>query len=109
MLQAPWVAHLVQLLVPLRDNAGEPVPHAAFDRVRSELAARYGGVTAYLRSAASGVWKTEAGGLARDDFVMVEVVVDALDAGWWTAYRRELEVRFAQDEVLVRARPCERL
>jgi hypothetical protein len=101
--------HLVQLLLPRRDNSGNPFPREAFVRVRAELTARYGGVTAYLRSPAAGAWRDDQGELTQDDVVMVEVVVADLDRAWWTAYRRDLEVRFRQVEVLVRAMACERL
>jgi hypothetical protein len=101
--------HLVQLLLPLRDNAGVAFPRRDFETVRTELTARYGGVTAYLRSPAAGVWTTEEGTVARDQVVMVEVVVDDLDRGWWGAYRYELEARFRQAEILMRALVCERL
>jgi hypothetical protein len=101
--------HLVQLLLPLRDNAGNPFPREAFVRVRAELTARHGGVTAYLRSPASGVWRDDQGTVAQDEVVMVEVVVADLDRAWWTAYGRELETRFRQSELHVRALACERL
>ena len=101
--------HLVQLLLPLRDNAGNPFPREAFFRVRAELTARHGGVTAYLRSPASGIWRDEQGGVAHDEVVMVEVMVPDLDRTWWSAYRRDLETRFRQSEVLVRALECDRL
>ena len=101
--------HLVQLLLPRRDNSGNAFPREAFIRVRAELTARYGGVTAYLRSPAAGAWRDDQGGLTQDDVVMVEVVVADLDRAWWTAYRRDLEIRFRQVEVLVRAMACERL
>jgi len=101
--------YLVQLLLPVRDNAGNAFPREAFVRVRAELTARHGGVTAYLRSPASGVWRDEQGTVAQDEVVMVEVVVEALDREWWSAYRRDLETRFRQEELLVRALDCERL
>jgi hypothetical protein len=101
--------HLVQLLLPLRDNAGHPFPQASFVRVRAELTARFGGVTAYLRAPASGVWKDEQGEVAREEVVMVEVMVPSMDRAWWESYRRDLETRFRQQELLVRALACERL
>ena len=48
--------HLVELLLPLYDNDGRPFGGAALDRVRDELAARFGGVRAFSRSPAEGVW-----------------------------------------------------
>ena len=101
--------HLVQLLLPLRDNAGVAFPRRDFETVRTELTRRYGGVTAYLRSPAAGVWTSETGTVARDEVVMVEVVVDDLDRAWWGTYRHELEARFRQAEILMRALACERL
>jgi hypothetical protein len=101
--------NLVQLLLPLRDNDGVPFPRTAFEQVRAELAERYGGVTAYLRSPASGVWRDEGGEVARDEVVMVEVMVERLERPWWAAYRRTLEERFRQSELVARALRCDRL
>jgi len=36
-------------------------------------------------------------------------MADALDRDWWRGFRAELERRFAQDELVVRAHPVERL
>jgi hypothetical protein len=101
--------YLIQLLLPLRDNGGIPFPRRMFEQVRSELTERFGGVTAYLRSPASGVWKDDQGEVARDEMVMVEVMVNSLDRPWWDIYRRDLEGRFRQAELLMRALGCERL
>jgi hypothetical protein len=100
--------HLVQLLLPLRDNQGEPFPRERFDQVLRELTDRFGGVTAYLRSPASGAWLNR-GEVDRDQLVMVEVMCERLDRAWWGEYRAELEARFRQDTVLVRASPAEML
>ena len=101
--------HLIQLLLPLRDNEGVPFPRADFERVRVELTERYGGVTAYLRSPASGVWRDEGGEEARDEVVMVEVMVGKLQRQSWAEYRRVLENRFRQAELVVRALRIDRL
>ncbi|HEX6911365.1 MAG TPA: hypothetical protein VF142_13255 [Longimicrobium sp.] len=101
--------HLVQLLLPLRDNEGRPFPREMLDEVRHALTERFGGVTAHLRAPAAGAWKDDEGGVARDDVVIVEVMAEALDRAWWADYRRALEARFRQDEIVVRATPIERL
>jgi hypothetical protein len=95
--------HVVQFFLPMKDNAGRPFAREAFSGVRRELAERFGGVTAYQRSPAQGVWEDEDGGLCREEVVLFEVMDPALDAAWWRGYRRRLEQRFAQDDVLVRA------
>ncbi|MGZ8198971.1 MAG: hypothetical protein ACXWVP_11490 [Burkholderiales bacterium] len=101
--------HLVQLLLPLYDNAGRRVPQQHFAEVREELTQRFGGVTAYLRSPAQGTWKDESGAVDRDEVVMCEVMVELLDRQWWSSYRSGLEARFGQRELVVRAFPLERL
>jgi hypothetical protein len=101
--------HLVQLLLPLRDNDGVPFPRVAFEQVRAHLTQRYGGVTAYLRSPASGVWMDGGGEVARDEVVMVEVMVARLERRWWAGYRQALEERFRQSELVVRALRFDRL
>jgi hypothetical protein len=100
---------LVQLLLPVYDARHVPFRRAMFDAVRSELAERFGGVTAYLRSPAVGLWEDEEGDCVRDDVLLLEVMVDALDREWWVAYRKELETRFAQDRILLRATAVELL
>ncbi len=101
--------HLVQLLLPLYDRAGAHFPRAFYDDVAHELTEHFGGVTAYTRTPAIGFWEPEPGRTTRDDVVVYEVMVDALDPAWWARYRRALERRFAQDELVVRATEIRRL
>ena len=97
------------MLLPVYDNAGRRVPHERFARIRDELTERFGGVTAFLRSPAQGTWKEESGEVDRDEVVMCEVVVEALDRRWWDSYRQRLEADFGQREVMIRAIEAERL
>ena len=101
--------HLVQILLPVFDNTGARLDGALFGDVRRELTDAFGGVTAYVRSPAKGLWKRDDGNVERDDVVMVEVAVDALDRAWWRNYRTRLEQRFRQDTILVRAFAIETL
>lgn len=95
--------HLVQILLPLYGNEGEPFGQALFGQVEAELAERFGGVTAFTRAPAKGRWRSEAEGEVRDEVVLFEVMAERLDAAWWGGYRRALEKRFRQDTVLIRA------
>jgi hypothetical protein len=103
------VPHLVELLLPLGDAEGRRFPRALYDRTAAELTQRFGGLTAHVRAPAAGIWEPRPGQTERDDIVIYEVMVDALDAEWWAAYRRELEARFAQDELVIRAQEIQRL
>ncbi len=101
--------HLVQLLLPLTDNDGQRFPESQFVAVRDELTERFGGMTAYSRSPAEGLWEEGGEGKAHDDIVVHEVMVEQLDRGWWRTFRERLERDFRQDEIVIRAQAAERL
>jgi hypothetical protein len=95
--------YLVQILLPLYDNHGHAFDAAEYVHLRAELADRFGGVTAYTRAPARGVWKGETGETTRDDIVIFEVMTKDLDREWWTNFRKELETHFRQESLIVRA------
>jgi hypothetical protein len=95
--------YLVQILLPLYDNEGHAFEAGDYVELRSELADRFGGVTAYTRAPARGVWKDDSGETTRDDIVIFEVMTEDLDLAWWTGFRKDLERRFRQESVIVRA------
>jgi len=70
--------YLIQLLLPLHDRK-KAFPKDYFDGVRETLTERFGGVTAFLRSPAVGLWKDEDIEVSRDEVVMYEVISDELD------------------------------
>lgn len=100
--------HLVQLLLPLYAQDGERLPQDLFAAVRQDMVDRFGGLTAYSRAPAKGLW-ADQGGIDRDDIVVYEVMVEQLERDWWAAYRQELTARFRQKELVVRAQPVELL
>ena len=98
---------LVQIVLPLYDNAGSRLERALFTTTVAELTDRFGGATAFTRSPAEGFWETPAGAVQRDDVIVVEVMTgDVRDDEWWDAYRARLEARFQQQTILIRALPC---
>jgi hypothetical protein len=102
--------HLVQILLPLYDPTGIAFPQPMFRTVRGELMERFGGLTAYTRAPAKGLWKEDdQAPVAKDDIVVYEVMADALDRGWWSRYRQDLEGRFQQDALVIRAQEIELL
>ena len=91
--------HLIRLLLPLYDNNKKEFPAAHFLKVREELTDRFGGVIAFVRSPAIGLWK-EANNVSRDDMILLEVMSDQLDTEWWSDYRAQLQEKFRQEELL---------
>jgi hypothetical protein len=100
---------LIQILLPLFDNDGGSFPHGAYQRVSAELTERFGGLTAFTRAPAEGLWKDDAARTTRDEIVVLEIMTEAIDRLWWRDYRQELETRFRQDEIVIRAQAIERL
>ncbi|MEC4721880.1 hypothetical protein RY831_22180 [Noviherbaspirillum sp. CPCC 100848] len=97
--------HLIQILLPLYDNAAAPQPAELFGKTREELIGRFGGLTAYTRAPAKGLWQEDASTTMNDDIVIYEVMTESLDNAWWHTYRGILEQRFRQEAIIVRALP----
>jgi hypothetical protein len=97
---------LIQLLLPTSAGADHLAP---FAETRRELAARFTGLTAYLRSPAKGMWTAPDGHTEQDDVVMVEVVTDRFDRVWWRTYAATLADRFGQESIHLRAVPVDML
>jgi hypothetical protein len=94
---------LIQLLLPVADNDGRPFPDEVLERVKQALVDKFGGLTAYGRAPAEGVWESGAEGRQRDDVVIVEVMTPDVDPSWWTAFKEKLESELGQEEIVIRA------
>src|SRR3954466_7805308 len=101
--------YLVQLLLPLHDDRGKPFPRSHYRALRDELTERFGGLTAYSRAPAEGLWDSGDEGWQRDDIIIYEVMVSDLERTWWSEFRSRLEKQFHQDELVVRAQAIEML
>jgi hypothetical protein len=94
--------HLVQILLPLYDNDGKPFGEELYIKVRTELTERFGGLTAFTRAPAQGLWRSD-GKTTHDDIVVFEVMAAEIDKEWWANYRLGLEASFRQDTIIIRA------
>ena len=99
---------LIQLLLPT-SGAASADGLAPLAETRRELAARFNGLTAYLRSPAKGLWTAPDGHTEQDDVIMVEVVTATFDRAWWQTYAATLAERFGQETIHVRAVPVDML
>lgn len=92
---------VVEILLPLTYASGEAIPEAIFDLLKQELAEKFGGVTAYSRSPAEGLWRDE-GHIEQDAIVIFEVMTEQVDKDWWSDLRTRLEALFRQEEIVIR-------
>lgn len=100
--------HLIQILLPVRDNDGRPFGPHPFEELAWTLSKKFGGITSFSRAPAEGRWES-SGKTQHDDVVVIEVMDANLDRVWWATFREQLEVTFRQTEVIVRAQPIELL
>jgi hypothetical protein len=100
--------HLIQILLPVRDNDGKPFGPHPFEEITWSLSKKFGGITAYNRAPAEGRWE-QSGTTRHDDVLVIEVMVERLDKTWWAEFRRSLETTFRQERVIVRAQDIELL
>jgi hypothetical protein len=96
--------YLVEILLPLYDRKGKRVSVRLFQAVRMDLVAEFGGMTAHVRAPALGLWKpTKRARPERDVVVIYEVMTPRLKRSWWSTYREQLEAKFRQKELVIRA------
>lgn len=95
--------YVVEIVLPVFNADGQAYAKSRFEHVRNGLTEKFGGVTAFQRTPAIGLWKDDVGEVRRDDIAIFEVMTPALDKKWWSAYRRQLEINFGQQSVVVRA------
>ena len=94
--------NLIQILLPVYDNNGKPFTHGDHQRVQKELTRQFGGLTAYARAPAKGLWR-KGQSMKRDEIVVYEVMVAKRNATWWQKYRATLEKRFRQEKIIIRS------
>jgi len=94
--------YLIQILLPLFDNGGNHFDASLYADIRRELNGRFGGLTAFSRAPAEGLWQDD-GQTKHDDIIVMEVMAEGVDTEWWRAYRKSLETRFRQDVIVIRA------
>jgi 2-hydroxychromene-2-carboxylate isomerase len=95
--------HLIQMFIPVRDNKNKAFPKGHYADIRMTLTKEFGGLTAYTHAPAEGLWKDDQKDTQHDDMVIFEVMAAELDKKWWKKYKKQLELTFAQDEIIIRA------
>ena len=100
--------YLIQLLLPLHDNEKRPIPAEHFNRLRTDLTQRFGGVTAFVRAPAKGLWEEDEE-INSDDDVVFEIIAENFAKDWWPEYRIQLQHVFKQKEILIWATRVEKL
>jgi hypothetical protein len=93
---------LIEIFLPLADNNGRLFDQSQFDEIHNTLIDQFGGLTAFSRAPARGLFES-GGKTTKDDILIIEVMANSLDRPWWAEFRSTLEARFQQQEILLRA------
>jgi len=96
------MTYLIQILLPLRDNRGKRLARGLYIRTQRKLTEKFKGLTAYSRAPAEGLWKPRDG-TKREEIVVYEVMAAELEKKWWRRCRKQLERRFRQESIVIRA------
>lgn len=93
---------LFQILLPLYDNEGELFSNEMYKSIRLELTERFGGLTAYSRAPATGLWKDGDEELSVDKLLVYEVIADEFEKKFWKSFKEILKAQFKQEEIIIR-------
>ncbi len=93
---------LIQLLLPLCDEAGQAFPEKYYTAIKKKLTEKFRGVTAYIQSPATGLWRESAQKTTSDKLIIYEVMVSEIDTSFWKSYKAQLEKQFRQKELIIR-------
>jgi len=92
---------LVQLFIPMYDQKGNHFPQRYYQNLNKELKERFGGLTVYNRTPATGLWEQDAKTTVRDELLVYEILTSSVENEYWQPLKAKLEKQFAQTELLV--------
>ena len=92
----------IQLLLPLYNKEGHLFSAQLYQEIKTELSQTFGGLTAYTRAPAEGLWKEEDDKIVRDGIYIYEVMASQLDKHYWAKYKLKMQKVFQQDEIIIR-------
>ncbi len=95
--------YLIEILLPLADNEHQAFKSEYFEEVQQHLTEKFGGLTAFTRTPAEGLWKQDKGSKThRDDIIIFEVLAPTFKKGWWHDYKEKLKTTFQQKEIIIK-------
>ena len=98
---------LVQILLPYYNNEGNIFSNELFTCVANELKEKFGGVTIFSNSPATGLWKENDETTSKDKIFIYEVMCDQIEKEWWKSYKNKLEKIFQQEVIVIRTTQIE--
>ncbi|MBC7388753.1 MAG: hypothetical protein H7329_06060 [Opitutaceae bacterium] len=93
---------LIQIFLPLYNSKGVIFKEALFEKIKAKITEDFGGLTAYQRSPAIGLWKEDDKKTVKDDIIIYEVMAEKFEKIYWKKYKTELENVFSQDVIIIR-------
>lgn len=92
----------IEVFIPLHDQDGIPFPGYLYQHICKQIIKDFGGVTAYTRAPAIGIWEDREHQEVKDDIVIFEIMVSEIDYSYWRQFKKKLVVQFGQKELIIR-------
>jgi mRNA-degrading endonuclease YafQ of YafQ-DinJ toxin-antitoxin module len=100
--------YLIELLLPLTNNKDKPFKTKYFEQVQHHLTEKFGGLTAFTRNPAEGVWKQDKSSKpTEDEIIIFEVLTPRFSKKWWQDYKEELKTTFQQKDIIIKVMKIE--
>ncbi|RYU91743.1 hypothetical protein [Emticicia agri] len=100
--------YLIEMLLPLTDNQKKVFKSEYFEQVQHRLTEKFGGLTAFTKNPAEGLWKKSKNTKPQhDEIIIFEVITDTFDKSWWQLYKEELKRIFQQKDIVIKVLPIE--
>lgn len=73
-----------------------------YKSIRLELTERFGRLTAYSRSPATGLWKDDDEELTVDKLIVYEVIANDFEKKFWKSFKEILKAQLKQEDKIIR-------
>jgi inorganic pyrophosphatase len=93
---------LIQLFLPIENEAGKPFPDKYFSAVKQQLTSKFDGLSIYENAPVSGRWKDDKAETIKDRLLIFEVMADELEIPYWEKYKQDLQKQFKQESIVIR-------
>jgi inorganic pyrophosphatase len=92
---------LIEIFLPVKQDAQDGATPAYLQALQKRYTQKFGGVTIYDRSPATGLWQPEES-VCRDTIIIYEVITDHFDLSYWQEEKLHLQKDLEQSQILIR-------
>jgi inorganic pyrophosphatase len=92
---------MIQLFLPVKDQNGKPFAKSLYRNLNVQLLKKFGGLTVYARSVATGFWENDNGNKVKEEVLIYEVMTAHVEEKYWKKLKSSLQEKFSQQEIMI--------